>query len=248
MTDILLEKAAAQFRTENGINPLDNVRLNSLLQKLNVITVFKPLSENFSGMALKTETENGIFRFMLVNSSQSIGKQNFTICHELYHLYFQQDFTSMVCNVGLFDKKRDKNEYNADVFASYLLLPKEGLLNLISDKELEEKKISLSTIVFLEQLYQCSRSALLYRLKALGLLSKNEYDEFVKQVRKTALEHGYDTSLYRPGNTGMVIGDYGSSAKELFDRERISQSHYFSLLSDLGIDISEIENLKDGEE
>jgi hypothetical protein len=37
-----------------------------------------------------------------------------------------------------------------------------------------------------------------------------------------------------------VIGDYGIVAKELFDKEKISQSHYYSLLADLGIDITQI--------
>ena len=53
MNDLLLEKQAVAFRSDNGLNNADPIRLKSLLQKLNVITVFVPLSENFSGMALK---------------------------------------------------------------------------------------------------------------------------------------------------------------------------------------------------
>ena len=248
MVEVLLEKAAVQFRSEHGISHKDAVRLKSLLQKLNTITIFKPLTQDFSGMAIKTGEQAKTSRFMLVNSDQSLGKQHFTICHELYHLYIQNNFVSRVCKTGLFDKKKDKEEYNADVFASFLLLPTDGLIELIPDKELRENQISLSTVVYLEQFFSCSRRALLYRLKLMKLITGSVYDQYASGVKSSALEYGYDTSLYEPGNKGVVIGDYGTSAKELFDKDLISQSHYFSLLSDLGIDISAITSDPDGEE
>lgn len=245
MNELLLEKAAVAFRSENGLNNSDTIRLKSLLQKLNVITVFAPLSESFSGMALKANADN---LFMLVNSNQSLGKQHFTICHELYHLYVQTNFTSQVCNTGKFDKKADINEYNADVFASYLLLPTEGLLENIPDEEISKKKISLKTILYIEHFYSCSRRALLYRLKNLKLISSPEYDAFTVNIQRGALENGYATDLYKNGNHKVVIGDYGTIAKQLFDKETVSESHYYSLLADLGIDITKIDETQHGED
>jgi Zn-dependent peptidase ImmA (M78 family) len=245
MNDLLLEKASSSFRSDNGLNNADPIRLKSLLQKLNVITVFAPLSENFSGMALKANTHN---RFMLVNSNQSLGKQHFTVCHELYHLFEQKDFTSQVCQTGKFDKKADINEYYADVFASYLLLPTEGLLESIPDEEIDEKKISSKTILYIEHFYSCSRRALLYRLKSLKLIGPAEYEFFTVNIQKGALENGYSTDLYKGGNHKTVIGDYGIIAKQLFDSEKVSESHYYSLLADLGIDITKIEESRHGED
>lgn len=245
MNELLLEKAAIAFRSENGLNNADPIRLKSLLQKLNVITVFAPLSDNFSGMALKA---NEASRFMLVNSNQSLGKQHFTICHELYHLYIQENFSSQVCQTGKFDKKADKEEYNADIFASHLLLPKDGLLEYIPNPEIERKTISLKTILYLEHFFSSSRRALLYRLKNLGLIKSQEYDNFTLNIQRGALENGYSTDLYRSGNHKLTIGNYGTIAKELFDRETISESHYYSLLSDLGVDISKIEENQHGED
>lgn len=245
MYDLLTEKAALAFRSDNGLNNADPIRLKSLLQKLNVITVFAPLSDNFSGMALKANTDN---RFMLVNSNQSLGKQHFTICHELYHLFVQTDFTSQVCQTGKFDKKADKNEYNADVFASYLLLPTDGLLENISDKEIEKKKISSKTILYIEHFYSCSRRALLYRLRNLQLISSAEYESFTVNIQRGALENGYAIDLYKKGNNKVVIGDYGIIAKHLFDNETVSESHYYSLLSDIGIDITKIDETQYGED
>ncbi len=151
-SELVLEKNANIFRNDNGFDSNEPIRLKSLLQKLNVVTLFVPLSDHFSGMALKVENNNSFERFMLINSIQSLGKQHFTICHELYHLYFQNEFNSRVCKTGTFDKK-DFEEFNADVFASFLLLPKDGLLNNIPDNELNSKSLTLPTILNLEQLY-----------------------------------------------------------------------------------------------
>jgi Zn-dependent peptidase ImmA (M78 family) len=246
MNDLILEKNALSFRTEQGLSNNDPIRLKSLLQKLNVITVFAPLTDKFSGMALKVE-QGQIYRFMLVNNTQSLGKQHFTICHELYHLYIQQHFNSHVCQTGLFNKKANKEEYNADVFASYLLLPSDGLLENIPNEELAKGKISLRTILFLEHFYSCSRRALLYRLKKMDFITSAEYDNFSHSIKKGALEYGYQTDLYEPANNGIVIGDYGGLAKDLFDNENISQSHYYSLLTDLGIDITKFDEISNCE-
>lgn len=247
MSELLLEKEASRFRTEKGLNNNEPIRLKSLLQKANVITIFSPLTDNFSGMAIKAVHTNVTDRFILINSNQSLGKQHFTICHELYHLYIQSYFSSKVCITGRFDKKADKNEYNADVFASYFLLPTEGIIENIPDHEIAQKKVSLKTVLFIENLYSCSRRALLYRLKKLNLINSNEYDAFTVNIKRGAVENGYPATLYEPGNNNLVIGDYGSVAKELFDLERISQSHYYSLLSELGIDTSKLNEIQDGE-
>jgi Zn-dependent peptidase ImmA (M78 family) len=245
MNDQLLELQAQKFRAENGLNNADAIRLKSLLQKLQVITIFSPLSDDFSGMALKANENN---RFLLVNSNQSPGKQHFTICHELYHLFIQANFKSQICQTGKYDKRADINEYNADIFASYLLLPHDGVLQIIPKEEIQQKKISLKTILFIEHFYACSRRALLYRLKKLKLISENEYASYSTEVKKGALLNGYSTELYTSGNHQTVIGNYGIMAKQLFDNDKISESHYYSLLTDIGIDITKIDEGNHGEE
>jgi Zn-dependent peptidase ImmA (M78 family) len=247
MSNLLLEKEASRFRSEKGLNNNEPIRLKSLLQKANVITVFSPLTDNFSGMAIKAAQAPATHRFILINSNQSLGKQHFTICHELYHLYIQPDFSSQVCITGKFDKRADKNEYNADVFASYLLLPTEGILENIPNEEIAQKKVSLKTVLFIENLYSCSRRALLYRLKNLNLISSNEYDAFIVNIKRGAVENGYPVTIYEPGNNNLVIGDYGAVAKDLFDQGKISQSHYYTLLTDLGIDTGKLNEIHDGE-
>lgn len=242
MSPGILEKKANVFRFQNGLTPQDSIRLKSLLSKLNVLTVFKPLGESLSGMAIKVGESTDTKRFILVNTNKPLGHQHFTICHELYHLYIQTTFTSMVCHTGLFERSGGE-EYHADLFASFLLMPQSGIESLIPDDEFPKDKISLQTILKIEQYFSCSRAALLYRLKKLGFLSSEGYDRYNKNVKRSAIEYGYTIDLYEPGNHNQVIGDYGTMAKILFDTGKISESHYFSLLIDLGMNVEEIENL-----
>ncbi len=79
----LVENQVSRFRQMAGLSDAEAVNLKSLLLKLNVLTVYRPLSDNFSGMSLKS----GDRRFMLINSNQPKCRQHFTIAHELYHLY-----------------------------------------------------------------------------------------------------------------------------------------------------------------
>ena len=244
MNSRILEKKSIDFRNSLGLGSLDSIHLKSLLNKLNVLTVFKPLNSNFSGMAIKVgQDENSdIKRFILINSKKSIGSQHFTICHELYHLFIQKDFTSMVCTTGLFSRG-DGEEYNADLFASFLLLPENAIKSIIPDEELIKNHIRLSTILKIEQYFSCSRKALLIRLKDLSIIDNLHLDIYAKDVKRSAIEHGYTTELYEEGNHNNVVGDYGTIAKSLFDSGDISESHYFSLLLDLGINLDELEHI-----
>ena len=237
LTNYYIQKEAAHFRNLWELGSTDPVRLSSLILKLKTIVVFKQLSTKFSGMCYKVDD----YSFMLINSEHPIGCQNFTICHELYHIYVQTGFAIHSCIIEGFDKK-NKTEYAADLFASFFLLPEDGVIGLIPENELKKNKITLQTILRIEQYYRCSRSALLYRLDNLGLISIAEYEDYRVDVTRNARRYGYDTALYQPGRQGQVYGEYGVIAKKLFDSEKISESHYISLLKDIGIDIDDENN------
>ena len=50
-------------------------------------------------------------------------------------------------------------------------------------------------------------------------------------VKDSALEYGYDLSLYQPGNEGLLIGNFGEKARLLFEQDKISEGHYLELLN-----------------
>ena len=132
----IIERQVADFRADNGLSSSEPITLKSLLLKLNVLTVFRPLSDNFSGMCLK---DGAGHRFMLINSNQPRGRQHFTIAHELYHLFIEEKPTPHKCNPGF---SKNSVEQCADMFASSLLMPEAGICQLIPEKELKNKKIS----------------------------------------------------------------------------------------------------------
>ena len=181
----IIEKQVSAFRTDNGLSASEPVTLKSLLLKLNILTVFRPLSDNFSGMCLK---DNSGHRFMLINSNQPRGRQHFTIAHELYHLFIEEKPTPHKCNPGY---SKNFVEQSADMFASLLLMPESGICQLVPENELKTKSIA-----------RC---------------------------------FGYDTALYEAANEGLVIGDFGEKARNLFDKEKISESHYMELLGKINI-------------
>jgi Zn-dependent peptidase ImmA (M78 family) len=233
-SNLNLEKAASEFRGKYGYNTINPIRIKSLLQQLNVLTIFRKMDETFSGMSLKI----GEDKFILINSEHSLGRQHFTIFHELYHLYVQKDFEHIICENSI-DKKE---EVNANLFAANLMLPREGLLKFIPDDELKKDSITLGTILGLEQYYSCSHKAMLIRLEHLHLIGKSQKERFEVDIKSAAKQYGYNISLYEAGNDEFVIGDYGVKAKKLFDENLISKAHYLELMKDLGIDLGDNSN------
>lgn len=243
VNDKILEARANKFRRENGIAPDVAIDFENLLRSLDVLTVFRPLNGDFSGMALKTKNNN----FMLINTNISVGRQHFTIGHELYHLFIQDGFSFQMCNAGKFDKK-DKEEFNADVFSSYFLLPEPAIIKQIPEEELTwGGEVSLGTIIKLEQYFGVSRRALLIRLDKIGLLRK-DYSHWLDGIVKSAIEFGYPDKLYKKSSEERVVGNYGIKAKELYDKGIISESHYHSLMYDINIDVDNLNLEEDDKE
>ena len=229
----LVESQVSKFRQMTGLSDSEAVNLKSLLLKLNVLTIYRPLSDDFSGMSLKS----GDRRFMLVNSNHPRCRQHFTIAHELYHLYF--DPNPMPHNCMAEGKKNDV-EQCADAFALMFLMPADGVRQMIPDNELMSGRVSLASVLRIGHYFSISFSAVLNRLYDLKLIDRNERDAFSKYpVRKTAREYGYDTALYKPGNENLVIGNFGEKARRLFDEDKISEGHYMELLHKIGINDSE---------
>lgn len=230
-----LKAYAANFRSRFGYSSTEPIDFKNLLRRIDILTVFYPSGTDFSGLSIIVE-EN---RFILVNSSQSVGRQNFTICHELYHLFYDTSFTPHKCQTGRFPK-RDSSELKADLFASYLLLPEDGVTNMIPEPEMVLNGIQLATLLKIEQTYSTSRMALLLRLLNMKLITQTTVDKYSANVLRNARQYGYSCDLYTSTDEKEIIGPYGTLANKLFDEDKISEGHYRELLAAIGIDINEI--------
>ena len=217
------ELMAQKFRSEAGMSLTEPINVKTLLRKFCIFTMYRPLSESSYGISVKTSDA----KFMMVNSNSTRGRQHFTIAHELFHLFFDEHPEPHICSDSITGAEKDAN-----LFASALLMPREGLLKEINETEMRSHSVSIATLLRLEQLYGVSRMSLLLRLKSIGVISELTLQQ-LKQIgaKESARAYGYDTSLYEKGNEGVVIGDFGEKARRLFEEGRISEGHYVELLN-----------------
>ena len=231
------ENLAVRMRQDLQISLSEPVNAKTVLRVLGIITLYRPLSDSLYGLSVKSSDNR--YRFMLVNSNTTRGRQHFTIAHELYHLYYDADPHPHFCQDG----NLDESERAANMFARAFLMPKAGILKSIPAAELLSGNMSLTTILKLEALYGVSHMAMLIRLKELRLITNAVFDQYQSiSVTKEAALRGLDTNLYKSGNEGMVLGDFGAKARELFEMDLISEGHYVELLNKIGYGIEEGEN------
>ena len=230
LTKEAIDQLALKMRADVGLNPGEPIHTKTLLRKLGVMVMYRPLSEKACGLSMRS-TE-GQMKFMLINSNNSRGRQHFTICHELFHLYYDEEPKPHIC--GTPGMEREPAEVNANAFASALLLPQAGVLQSIPSEEIMARHITTATMLRLEQLFGVSHQSLCYCLRHLRLLTEEELQAHLDEsmvIQDIATEYGYDLSLYQGGNEGVVIGDFGEKARKLFEQERISEGHYVEILN-----------------
>ena len=94
------------------------------------------------------------------------------------------------------------------------------------------RNVSLATVFSLEQYFRVSHQSMLFRLKKLGLISEDTLQSMLAiKIHDVAPQYGiFDMSLYEKGNENVILSDYGIRAKTLFDKEKISESHYNQLM------------------
>jgi Zn-dependent peptidase ImmA (M78 family) len=196
------------------------------------------MSSDFSGMAARFGNDG----FLLINCSVPKGRQIFTICHELYHLFVQEDFEFEVIADSKKGNKKSDTEKLADAFAAELLMPEKGIQELLLKQNYLGKQIELDHIIKLEQYFQVSRQSMVYRLLNLGFIHKSENLElkYFSEVKESAERRGYDISLYEPTAAKGVSSDYFDKALYLYNKEKIGLTDYAQLLSDIGIDLFQL--------
>jgi len=229
----LAKEAATEFRRRFDLGQSAPIRIDALLAKLDLLTVFAEMSETFSGMAAKFEDNC----FLLINCQQVKGRQIYTICHELYHLFVQKDFQFEV--IGANSKSKDDNEKLADAFAYELLMPEGGIREQLLMHNFLSKQIGMEQLVKLEQYFQVSRQAMAYRLLNLDFIDKKVdlQSAFFNNVKESAEQLGYDSSLYSPTKPQVISLDYFDKSQLLYNKEIIGLSDYAQLLEDIGIDV-----------
>ena len=225
-----LSNKASSIRRILGEDELSPIDIFSLTQSINALTlVFYPLGQNISGACFRNELSS----IIAINSDMSIGRQRYSLAHELYHLYFDQSDSTTICSSKIGGES--ENEKNADQFASYFLVPPAALYEAVQKYKKETTQLSIEDIIRLEQYFGVSHQAMLIRLQEEGEISPAQAASMQTGIISLATRLGFDTSLYRPSpeNKKMrVLGHYIYQTENLLHENIISNGKYEELLLD----------------
>lgn len=222
---------AAMLRKEFGEDSDSPIDIFALAQRMKGLTiVYYPMGENLSGMCIKGQEKNNV---IAINSSMTLGRQRYSLAHEFYHLYFDDNMVS-VCAKKIGEGKEIEKE--ADMFASYFLMPNTSLALLAEEyaNKNNDNQVSINDVISIEQYFGVSHQAAVYRLLHTPYLKKETADKYlITSVRNRAESLGYSSDLYRPSPENkkyMTYGNYIKQVEYLLEKELISIGKYEELL------------------
>ena len=190
--------------------------------------VLYPMGDRLSGMCVKGDSCTVI----AINSAMSVGRQRFSMAHELFHVYFDNSLSTAICSrkIGV----GSDIEREADQFASYFLMPPDALTGEIGQiKQKADDRLTVGNVVKLEQHFGVSRQAILFRLVEEKELTSQEAEPMRHDVINSARNLGYDDFLYKPlplEKQHMTYGYYVQQAEESLKEGLISNGKYEELL------------------
>jgi Zn-dependent peptidase ImmA (M78 family) len=225
------ENEACKLRARFLLGDRLPVDVESLLIDQGILTFYTPMSESFSGMCLKYDESTN---FILINSNMVMGRQNFTVAHELYHLFVQDPKYSKVhaCDIN---NPHSPIERHANSFASYFLLPTAGVVDIMQRLDCTKKSVNPAHIITMCGYFGVSYQAMLIRLNKILKLPDDRFNELWSIQPVTYAEQcGLKTDVFLvPNRDNVIVGDYASKAQALYDAGKISKGHFIELMSDI---------------
>lgn len=239
MDEVKARACAIETRLRIGLQSTEYIDVFKALSMLNTGCVKRMLESDISGATIRV---NDKLCMILVNSSKTLGHQNFTVAHELYHCLYDDGMQNRACVVEVFSKK-PAIEQIAEYYAVHLLMPEDGVLNQLKLRNKIDEEIAISDIVHLEQFFGVSRRAMCWRLEELKLISKEVSQNCSRNVIQSAKRLGKSPELYEPTNDNVLLSDYAEKAGEAFEKGFITPSRYEEILADAGLsDLIQIED------
>jgi len=230
MSEIKARQLAIDTRLKLGLQSTEYFDVYRAVNSLGITCIKRPLESSISGATLKTNE----VKVILVNSSKTLGHQNFTVAHEIYHCLFDENLVSRACKTESFERVSD-SEQIADFFATHLLMPEDAIFNQLRLRKKLDLELTLADIINLEQFFGVSRKAMCWRLEDLKLITREQGDKCSINVIQSARSLGKNTDLYVPTNDEVIISDYAEKAGEALQKNLITESRYEEILSDANL-------------
>lgn len=221
---------AAKLRDEFGIAQDAPVNvLDVVSHKLpNLTLIYYPFSDNISGYCYNGDD----FQAIVINSNMTKGRQNFTMAHELYHLYVEKSVT--LGNYGDFNNKNDQTEKNADLFASLFLISPLALYKYIKNEQIKLDQFNPRDLIRMSQYFGVSCKAMFYRLTSERLVAQDSIDFKDLQIKQLAAQEGFLPDLYESNSLAtkeLVVGKYFRDLNYLREQDLITDSRYRNSLA-----------------
>jgi Zn-dependent peptidase ImmA (M78 family) len=142
----------------------DRADIERIITNQGIKIIKEKLPANISGY-LKKGADGWIIG---VNSLHHPKRQRFTIAHEFAHYCLHKNEAEGFEDTTFFRKENDSSiEYNANDFASEILMPKERFIKLVES--------GITSIIKLSEIFDVSTLAVKYRANSLNLnLSSND--------------------------------------------------------------------------
>ncbi len=170
-----------------------------LFQKNKYIVIELPFADKEIG-ALCYKGER--FGYTLINSSLPKVNVNFALCHEIYHLFYQEDFAGKKIELYMNEHYYDyKEELSANLFAGMLLMPEQSYRMMFRKfvQDMGEEDTTLSTVVKLMNYFKVPYMAALIRCYELNLLESGETLELLINAKSELIRHEFKR-LWLDGN------------------------------------------------
>ena len=188
----LSEELKIQLGISDVNEPIDDIFGLCEENDINILLTPIDRDRDFSGLYIPGEIP-----FIIVNTIHVLGRQYFTIAHELYHMMHENSPYTPKENITY-----ENNEENADKFASYFLMPPETF-----DQKWNQSNKTTDDLIHLSQNFKVSFGAVVKTLRLRELIDNKAYTElkYLSGINYKARELNYSTKLYNETYTDKVI-------------------------------------------
>ena len=159
--------SAAYFERER-LNISDSIDdIYSIIRKQRIHVFRRTLEDsNISGVYIKHPQAG---HCILVNYSDDIYRQNFSMAHEYCHVLFDSNKEQ---NISYFNKEKDYVEIRANNFASNFLVPKDAIDKV---KNIDNMALLKKSILNVCKKYHVSNQVILNRLRNEKIIDEDKY-------------------------------------------------------------------------
>lgn len=171
--------------------PVTDQAFDVILAEERIMVARIAMSDQVSAVYMRSDP----YVLTLVNRMHTVGRQRFSLAHELCHHLFHGDLNTWVCATAL-TNTRDEHEKEANEFASAFLLPARGVGEAFFEfmKESSDVKYAILKVCLR---YRTSWQNTLYRLSDLGLIRTGLRDEMLAlSVNSIARDLGVESDLF----------------------------------------------------